>query len=159
MNIRQIRGGMKMEISITDQALNWFKEEVEVEAGNKVEFNVHIYGTSPIREGYSLAFKLDNDDSKKSVSVEKAGIKFYVEEQDVWFFEGYDLKVSYDEDKEYVNYEYIEEWETSVKLSIKPDYSDVLYIYNVIAFIIDFLDNTLFFKLFKITSQRFRLHT
>ena len=109
MNIRQIRGGMKMEITITDQALNWFKEEVEVEAGNKVQFNVQIYGTSPIREGYSLAFKLDNDDSKKSVSVEKDGIEFYVEEQDVWFFDGYDLKVAYDEDKEEVKYAYIEQ--------------------------------------------------
>ena len=86
-----------------------FKEEVEVEAGNKVQFNVQIYGTSPIREGYSLAFKLDNDDSKKSVSVEKDGIEFYVEEQDVWFFDGYDLKVAYDEDKEEVKYEYIEQ--------------------------------------------------
>ena len=43
------------------------------------------------------------------MSVEKDGIEFYVEEQDVWFFDGYDLKVAYDEDKEEVKYEYIEQ--------------------------------------------------
>lgn len=103
------RGVCLMNITITDDALKWYKDEVELEAGDKVQFIVQIYGTSPIREGYSLAFKIDSDDSKKAVHVEKEGIEFYIEEQDVWFFDGYDLKVAFDEDKDEVKYEYIDQ--------------------------------------------------
>lgn len=98
-----------MKLTVTDNALNWFKEEVELESGNKVRFIVQIYGDSKIREGYSLAFTLDKDDRKKAVEYEKDGIEFYINETDLWFFDGHDLSVEYDEEKDEVVFEYIEQ--------------------------------------------------
>lgn len=65
-----------MKLTVTDNALNWFKEEVELESGNKVRFIVQIYGDSKIREGYSLAFTLDKDDRKKQWNTKKTVLSF-----------------------------------------------------------------------------------
>ncbi|SOC42351.1 HesB/YadR/YfhF family protein [Salinicoccus kekensis] len=96
-----------MNLKVTDAALKWFKDDVELESGDKVRFFVQIYGDSAVREGYSLAFTLDKDDRKKAVEYEKDGIEFYVNETDVWFFDDHDLSVEYDEEKDEVVFNYI----------------------------------------------------
>lgn len=98
-----------MKLNVTEAAMKWFKEEVELESGDKVRFLVQIYGDSAVREGYSLAFTLDKDDRKKAVEYEEDGIEFYINETDVWFFDGHDLSVEYDEDKDEVVFNYIKQ--------------------------------------------------
>ena len=99
------KGTNWVKILISDQALEWFKREVQVEAGQSIRFYTKIYGTSPIREGYALGFTVDTD-LENAVETTKEGITFYVEERDLWFFEGYDLLVGYDEKLDEVAYEY-----------------------------------------------------
>ncbi len=50
------KGVHTMKIEVSEKALRWFKEEVGLEKGKKVRFYTKIYGTSPVQEGYSLAF-------------------------------------------------------------------------------------------------------
>ncbi|WP_042460218.1 HesB/YadR/YfhF family protein [Neobacillus dielmonensis] len=95
-----------MEIVITEQALKWFKEDIGYKSGDKVRFFVKIYGSSPVQEGYSLAFAKD-DPLDIAVSVESEGILFFVEETDLWFFDGHDLHVNYDEQEDELEYNYI----------------------------------------------------
>lgn len=99
-----------MKLDVTDQAIQWFKEEVLVEEGSAVRFYVKIYGTSPIREGYALAFEVHNEaiDGPVGEKFEQSGLTFYVKEDDLWFFEGHDLVVDYDQKMEEVAYRYPE---------------------------------------------------
>lgn len=95
-----------MKIEVSDEALHWFKEEVGLEEGNKVRFFSKIYGSSPVQEGFSLAFTIDNDSKNAAVQTESDGITFFVEEPDLWFFNGHDLFVSYNEALDEVEYKY-----------------------------------------------------
>ncbi|WP_338450956.1 HesB/YadR/YfhF family protein [Niallia oryzisoli] len=96
-----------MKIVISEKALHWFKEEVGLESGNKVRFFTKIYGTSPVQEGYSLAFTIDNDPGNVAVETVSDGITFFIEESDLWFFDGHDLYVEYNEAIDEVEYKYI----------------------------------------------------
>ncbi|MEQ6390446.1 HesB/YadR/YfhF family protein [Bacillaceae bacterium S4-13-58] len=95
-----------MKIEISEKALDWFKEEVGLEQGDKIHFYTQIYGTSPVREGYALAFTVDNDSRDAGVSTTKDGITFFINETDIWFFDGHDLYVEYNEAKDEVEYKY-----------------------------------------------------
>ena len=95
-----------IKINISEDALKWFKDEVELGEGSKVRFFSQIYGTSKIRENFSLAFTIDPDDEEAASSVTVEGITFYVNESDLWFFDGHDLFVLYDEKLNEVTYDY-----------------------------------------------------
>ncbi|WP_071394885.1 HesB/YadR/YfhF family protein [Bacillus tuaregi] len=96
-----------MQMVIHDTALKWFKEEMGLEAGEKVKFFAKIYGSSPVQENYTLGFTRDNEPIDVGVSVEKDGIVFYVEASDIWYFDGHDLHVHYNEAIDEVEFEYI----------------------------------------------------
>ncbi|AQL55670.1 HesB/YadR/YfhF family protein [Abyssicoccus albus] len=94
-----------MEFKITDRALQWFKDEVQVESGQTVRFYPQIYGDSPVQEGMSLAFGFE-DAVDIEVSVEHNGVTYFIEESDMWFFKGHDLHVDYDEAEDMLTFEY-----------------------------------------------------
>lgn len=97
-----------MRLTVTDQAIQWFKDEVLVEKGSFIRFYVKIYGSSPIREGYALAFDVHGEsiDGTVGEKAEQEGITFYIKEDDLWFFDGHDLLVDYDEKTKEVAYHY-----------------------------------------------------
>lgn len=97
-----------MNITVTDAAIHWFKEEVQLTDGDKVKFYVRIYGTSPIQENYSLGFSIDKDIKQDSISTEKDGLTFYVYEEDLWFFKDKNLVVDFDTSSDEVIYDYVD---------------------------------------------------
>lgn len=95
-----------MNITVTDAASRWFKEEILLDDGDMVKFFVRIYGTSPVQDHYSLGFTIDSDIKQDSISTEKDGITYYVFQEDLWFFKDKNLVVDYDDEKDEVKYEY-----------------------------------------------------
>jgi len=95
-----------MKIEISGRALQWFKEEVGLDDGSKVRFYTKIYGTSPVQEGYALAFTIDYDSRDAAVHSVLDGITFFIGESDVWFFNGHDLFVEYNEKSDEVEFKY-----------------------------------------------------
>ncbi|MDV2888159.1 HesB/YadR/YfhF family protein, partial [Alkalihalophilus pseudofirmus] len=83
-----------------------FKEEVGLSEGSKIKFYSQIYGTSPVQENYALAFTVDNEPVDMAVNTEKDGIVFYIEGSDLWFFNGHDLHVDYNDKKDELEYSY-----------------------------------------------------
>ncbi|WP_462408618.1 HesB/YadR/YfhF family protein [Neobacillus sp. Marseille-QA0830] len=95
-----------MEIVISEQAFKWFKDDVGLKSGDKVRFYVKIYGSSPVQEGYTLAFTKE-DPLDIAVSIEQDGVLFFIEESDLWYFDGHDLHVNYHELEDELEYNYI----------------------------------------------------
>ncbi|MCM3570119.1 HesB/YadR/YfhF family protein [Neobacillus mesonae] len=98
-----------MKISISDRALEWFKEEVGMGENGKIKFYSQIYGSSPVQENYALAFTVDNEPVDLAVKTVAGGITFYVEGSDLWFFNGHDLHVDYNEKIDELEYIYTKE--------------------------------------------------
>jgi uncharacterized protein YneR len=71
-----------------------------------VKFYPKVYGNSPVQEGFSLGFTVDNEPIDMITKFESEGILFYIEERDLWFFNDHDLQVSYNEEKDEVEYSY-----------------------------------------------------
>jgi len=96
-----------MKIDLSNTAIQWFKEEVDLKNGDKVRFYVKIYGSSPVQEGFSLAFTVDNEPIDIAVKTEKEGLTFFIEGADLWFFNGHDLHVDYNKEIDELEFSYI----------------------------------------------------
>jgi uncharacterized protein YneR len=95
-----------MEIIISNEALKWFKEDIGLKSGDTLRFYTQIYGNSPVQKGYSLAFTVE-EPVKIAVSAEYDGILFYIESDDLWFFDEHNLQVEYDEKEDELEYKYV----------------------------------------------------
>lgn len=94
-----------MKIKISNEALQWFKDEMEVEAGDSVNFFARYGGSSPLHDAFSLGVtKMDPDEP--TIQIEKEGVLYYIERQDEWFFDGHDLIVDIDEKLQEPSYSY-----------------------------------------------------
>ncbi|KGR74943.1 HesB/YadR/YfhF family protein [Ureibacillus sinduriensis] len=95
-----------MNIKITEEALRWFKEEMEVSAGDMIRFYARYGGSSPFHEGFSLGM---NREEPHDVGVKKIidEVHFYIEKNDLWFFNDHDLLVDVNAGTEELKYDYI----------------------------------------------------
>ena len=64
-------------------------------------------GASPIQQGFSLGISMEEPEAAVSVKEEKDGITFYILEKDLWFFDGHDLQVGYNESAAEPEYQYL----------------------------------------------------
>lgn len=85
-----------MEIKITDKAVQWFKQEMELIEGDYIRFFVRYGGSSPLHEGFSLGMNKE-EPMDPAVIVNKDGCRYFIEERDIWYFNGHNLLVDYDE--------------------------------------------------------------
>lgn len=94
-----------MKIIISEEALSWFKNEMEVEEGDSIRFFARYGGSSPFHEAFSLGM---NREEPHDIGVETVidGIHFYIEKDDEWFFNNHDLYVSVNLDTDELLYQY-----------------------------------------------------
>lgn len=94
-----------MKITIGNEAIDWFKEEMGLNNGDYVKFFAKIYGTSPVQDSFALGFAKE-DPIDMCASTEVDGITFFVEVMDEWFFNGHDLHVDYNENEDELEFSY-----------------------------------------------------
>ena len=95
-----------MEIKLSNEAINWFKEEMEVEDGDFIRFYARYGGSSPFHEGFSLGMNREQPHEIGSETIVE-NIHFYIEKSDEWFFNDHHLVVDMDQDSEELNYSYV----------------------------------------------------
>ncbi|MFS0575035.1 HesB/YadR/YfhF family protein [Sporosarcina sp. 179-K 3D1 HS] len=84
-----------MKIILSDDALTWFEEEMDVESGDSVKFFARYGGASPLHQGFSLGITKEEPD-EIAVESEHKGVRYYIEQRDQWFFVEHDLHVNVD---------------------------------------------------------------
>lgn len=94
-----------MDIIITDVALDWFKREMEIDSGDAIRFYVRYGGTSPFYEGFSLGMNREKP-HQIGIKTERDNVTFYIEKDDLWFFNDHHLLVSVDPDVDELIYDY-----------------------------------------------------
>ncbi|PGB04150.1 HesB/YadR/YfhF family protein [Bacillus toyonensis] len=95
-----------MNIIVENEAVKWFKEELRINRNECIRFGVRYGGNSSIQPGYSLGIVSEKPDGE-IVSVEKEGIIFFVDFDDLWYFQNYDLVVSYHKETEEIQFNYV----------------------------------------------------
>lgn len=94
-----------MKISITEEAMEWFKNEMEAVPGEWIQFYARYGGSSKLHEGFTLGMTKSEPD-EPSVQLDAHDIHFYIEERDVWYFDGHDLLVELDSERNEVTFDY-----------------------------------------------------
>lgn len=97
-----------LEIKISEDAFTWFHEEMEVAPGDTVRFFVRYGGAGNLQPGFSLGVTKDEPDDA-AVSIEQAQVTYYIEDRDIWYFDGNDLVVSVNDDLHELDYSYEKE--------------------------------------------------
>lgn len=95
-----------MRISIDRKALQWFQEELRIKHGESVRFTVRYGGGQFNSARIFLGVVVEKPDDE-IVLVEKEGIIFFVDSDDLWYFQNYDLFVSYHEEIEEIQFNYV----------------------------------------------------
>lgn len=85
-----------LQIFISDEAVRWYKEELELTGPTNVRFHVRYGGVGGNVPGFSLGLAIEAP-SQIHTSVEADFITFYIEESDAWYFENKNLVIKLDE--------------------------------------------------------------
>ncbi|MFD1672773.1 HesB/YadR/YfhF family protein [Agrilactobacillus yilanensis] len=84
-----------MEITVSNEAIQWFKSEMDLVAGEGIRFFGKVYGKTNVHEGFSIGIAREIA-TTPLVKTEIDGLIFSIDATDDWFFSGYDLTVDYD---------------------------------------------------------------
>ncbi|RXT08061.1 HesB/YadR/YfhF family protein [Ammoniphilus sp. CFH 90114] len=90
-----------MKITVTDRAMEWFKDEMNAGPGDYIRFYTRYGGCSTVQAGYSLGVVKEAPNRPVEKVVQK-GITFYIEESDLWYFDDLNLKVDSNVDGELI---------------------------------------------------------
>ncbi|MDQ0255434.1 uncharacterized protein YneR [Evansella vedderi] len=85
-----------MKIDVTDEAIKWFRDELDVSEGDSVQFFVRYGGCGDFQSGFSLGVNVKEPEDI-GTSIEKEGLLFFIENKDIWYFDDQDLLVEFDE--------------------------------------------------------------
>lgn len=94
-----------MKITLTDAALEWFKQEMEVENGDTIRFYARYGGSSPFHEGFSLGMTRE-EPIQIGVQTVVDGVTYYIDEKDLWFFNDHNLLVDINPSMDELQYDY-----------------------------------------------------
>jgi len=86
-----------MNIIVNDLAAAWYKEEMLLNKGDYVRFFARYGGCSTVQQGFSLGVSKENKTHTIGVKTIVQDITFYIDEKDIWYFDGKDLLVEFNE--------------------------------------------------------------
>ncbi|MFE4130493.1 HesB/YadR/YfhF family protein [Peribacillus sp. YIM B13482] len=85
-----------MKLTISDQAAMWYIDELGLQEGSHLRFYVRYGGHSSVQSGFSLGIMNEEPETAAAVTTMNE-INFYVEEKDLWYFDGHDLLITFNE--------------------------------------------------------------
>ncbi|WP_102346620.1 HesB/YadR/YfhF family protein [Bacillus sp. Marseille-P3661] len=94
-----------MQLMITKPALEWYKREMELANGDYVRFFARYGGSSPLQKGFSLGMSMDMP-KEPEVQVKNEGITFFIEREDLWYFDKHNLTVIYNDTIDEIEFQY-----------------------------------------------------
>jgi uncharacterized protein YneR len=100
-----------MRIEISKGAASWFKRELGLSDGDYIRLFPRYSSGGGLHPGFSLGIATEPPVRPGAQTMEQ-GVMFFMEEQDLWYMEGYGLSVVYSEAEDDIEYRYLPEKET-----------------------------------------------
>ncbi|MNI84422.1 Iron-sulfur cluster biosynthesis [compost metagenome] len=95
-----------MDMTISPEAAAWFKKELALQNGDYIRLFPRYSSGGGLHPGFSLGIATEAP-ARPATEVEQGGLVFYMEEQDLWYMEGYSLSIIYVEAEDDIDYRYI----------------------------------------------------
>lgn len=94
-----------MKMLISPEAAAWFKRELTLQNGDYIRLFPRYSSGGGLHPGFSLGIGTEPP-GRPAVTAEQGGIVFYMEEQDLWYMEGYNLSIVYSLTEDDIEYKY-----------------------------------------------------
>ncbi|WP_379140211.1 HesB/YadR/YfhF family protein [Paenibacillus sp. sgz500992] len=94
-----------MKMVISPEAAAWFKRELDLQTGGHIRLFPRYSSGGGLHPGFSLGIATELP-GRPAVQTEQGGLIFYMEEQDLWYMEGYSLSIVYVEAEDDIDYQY-----------------------------------------------------
>ncbi|EIS6531756.1 HesB/YadR/YfhF family protein [Staphylococcus pseudintermedius] len=91
-----------MKIELTDDAVEWFKDELELpEEGKVLQFYVRYGGEFQLKQGFSPAFNVEFESDIDEIGFEETfnDIRIVIAEKDVWYYGDHKLSIDINDDE------------------------------------------------------------
>lgn len=95
-----------MKISVSNSAREWYKKELKPSENDCIRFFVQYGGHSAVQKGFSLGIRIDNP-LNPGLFAKIEDLTFYVEEDDIWYFDNHDLDITLEAPEEYPKINYV----------------------------------------------------
>ncbi|MCM3584435.1 HesB/YadR/YfhF family protein [Mesobacillus maritimus] len=95
-----------MNITISDEAITWFQQELDLKKDGFVRFFAKYGGASPVQQGFSLGMSKEEPEGDIGAKTLINGITYYVLDKDLWYFDGHNLSVGYNANVDEPEYKY-----------------------------------------------------
>ncbi|WP_410510932.1 hypothetical protein PaeBR_12440 [Paenibacillus sp. BR2-3] len=103
-----------MSIEISAGAASWFKRELGLSEGTYIRLFPRYSSGGGLHPGFSLGIAIEPP-GRPAIESRQEGIVFYMEEQDLWYMDGYGLSIVYSEAEDDIEYKYEAKTATSSK--------------------------------------------
>lgn len=98
---------LPVSFTLTERAARWFKREMQLQPGDHVKFYVRYGGMNGPGNGFSLGVSAANPvHIGEKVVID--GITFFMERDDLWYLEDYDVIIKHNEQTNDIEYVYQE---------------------------------------------------
>ncbi len=92
-----------MKMSITKPAARWFVSELELKENDSIRFFARYGGFGGVHKGFSLALER-TEPNNPVAEVKEEGIRFFVEESDLWYFDKMNFHIKYSRKMDEIEY-------------------------------------------------------
>ncbi|MDF2903326.1 MAG: hypothetical protein K0S25_964 [Bacillus sp. (in: firmicutes)] len=83
-----------MKIHISNEAADWYKDELVLKNGDFVRFFARYGGFSTVQQGFSLGLSNEQPEDV-GVKLEMDGVTYFIEDRDLWYFDENDLYIDF----------------------------------------------------------------
>ncbi|MBM7598443.1 uncharacterized protein YneR [Virgibacillus halotolerans] len=95
-----------MKLDISQEAVDWYRTELDIDESKTLRFFVRYGGVGGKIPGFSLGITSEQPEAIHA-SAKSAGITFYIEESDAWYFEDSDLEIKLNKQLDEPEFNYI----------------------------------------------------
>lgn len=83
-----------MKLKVSEEAAQWYIDELGLNPNQSIKFYGKVYGP---HDGFSVGLDVA-EPSNTLITITVKNINFYIDANDAWFFDNYDLDIDFDED-------------------------------------------------------------
>ncbi|KAA9006634.1 hypothetical protein F4V43_05885 [Paenibacillus spiritus] len=94
-----------MSITVSSEAASWFKRELSLQEGAQLRLFPRYSSGGGLHPGFSLGIAAQPA-VRPGMQETREGVFFYLEEQDLWYMDGYNLSIVYDKAEDDIDYVY-----------------------------------------------------
>ncbi|WP_151736249.1 HesB/YadR/YfhF family protein [Paenibacillus tengchongensis] len=94
-----------MIMTVSPEASAWFRRELGLQDKDYIRLFPRYSSGGGLHPGFSLGIANERP-ARPAVETEAGGIVFYMEEQDLWYMEGYSLAIEYSKAEDDIEYNY-----------------------------------------------------